>query len=165
MRKHRLAALVVAAAMATASALAVAPPAHAWVAIVRLVSSANGLCLQPAGGSTAPGAAIAQEPCNLSLAQQWIIASASSGVHLVNRSSLLCLDARGGPDFDTPIEQWPCDWISNEDWKYGDGQELASGVSGTYTYCISTDGDYAGIEPFLDKCLGLPGQLWARFIV
>jgi Ricin-type beta-trefoil lectin domain-like len=165
MRNHRLATLVVAAAMATASGLAVASPAHAEIAIFQLVSGANGQCLQPAGGSSAPGAAIAQEPCNLGLAQQWIVTSASSGVHLVNRSSGLCLDARGGPDFATPIEQWPCDWISNEDWKYGDGQQLASGVSGTYTYCIGSWGDYAGLQPYLNYCNGAPGELWYRLVV
>jgi hypothetical protein len=68
MRNHRLVTLLFAAAMATASGLAVASPAHADNAIIQLVS--GGECLQPAGGSSALGEAIVQERCNGSFAQQ-----------------------------------------------------------------------------------------------
>jgi hypothetical protein len=93
MRNHRLATLVVAAAMVTASSLAVASPAHAGIAIFELENVYIHECLQPTGGSSGLGVAIATYPCDGgSLAQQWTI----SGIHLVNRSSGLCLGARGG---------------------------------------------------------------------
>ena len=48
-------------------------------------------------GSVTQGQAIVQETCNGSVAQQWTVTTVSSTkVHLVNRSSRLCLDARGG---------------------------------------------------------------------
>jgi hypothetical protein len=107
------------------------------------------MCLQPVNGSL--GAAIVQEPCNGSAAQQWTEepGSASNTLHFVNGSSGLCLDARGGATNATPIEQWTCDWITNENW--GNSVEnnlmnenLVSRVSGTDSYSISTPGPASG---------------------
>jgi hypothetical protein len=167
MRNHRLAALVAAAAMATASGLAVASPAHAGTAIFELQSAYNFGCLQPAGGSSGLGVVIVMEPCSDdNLAQQWTVASASHGFHLVNRSTGLCLDARGGAVPWTPVEQWTCDWISNENWSWGSGHELASGVSGTFSYCVSTLSNpwpsWPGEHMFLWSCNGQVEQLWGR---
>jgi hypothetical protein len=50
MRNHRLVALLSAAAITIASSLAVASPAHAEDAIVKLVSVESGKCLQPITG-------------------------------------------------------------------------------------------------------------------
>jgi len=177
MRNHRLATLVAAAAMATAAGLAVASPAHAETATFVLQNEENDGCLQPAGGSSALGAAIVEEPCNGSLAQQWTATPASAGVHLVNSSSDLCLDARGGAVNGTPVEQWTCDWISNENWSSGPpvttrrlsiygpvgppvtGEELVSRVSGTSSYCVSEDG-FPGIPLSLNSCFSTAGELW-----
>jgi hypothetical protein len=171
MRNHRLATLVVAAAMTTASGLAVAPSAHAGNAIVELRSAYSFACLQPAGGSSGLGVAIIQEPCNDTLAQQWTVTSASSGVHLVNGSSGLCMDARGGAVSGTPVEQWTCDWISNDNSGFGQlvsaypdpgtGEELVSGVSGTYSHCVST-GMLNGDAMNLQDCTNQPWELWNR---
>jgi Ricin-type beta-trefoil lectin domain-like len=158
MRNHRLAALAAAAAMATASALAVAPPAHAATAnSFELESAYNYECLQPTDGSSGQGVLIVEASCDGSLAQQWAVASASSGFHLVNRSSGLCLDARGGAVSGVPVEQWSCDWISNEDWKFPGGQ-LSSGVSGTYTHCVTVTYEYPGME--LGLCTDGSWQIW-----
>jgi galactose oxidase len=165
MRNHRLVTLLAAAAMATVSGLAVASPAHAETANSFEIQSV--LCLQPAGGSSGLGVGIVQGICNGSLAQQWAVASSSSGFHLVNQSSGLCLDARGEAVNGTPVEQWTCDWISNENWSWGNGrmsgQVLESGVSGTYNHCVSSPGEWTWFvqDVYLQSCNGqLFQQTW-----
>lgn len=64
MRHHRLAALLAAVAMATASALAAASPAHAETEGFELQSACNLECIQPAGGSSGLGVLIVQDTCN-----------------------------------------------------------------------------------------------------
>lgn len=168
MRNHRFATLLFVAAMATASGLAVASPAHADNPVVQLVSGSQ--CLQPAGGSSALGVAIVQEPCNGSFDQQWTETTVPSGsifgsnqVHLVNLHNGLCLDARGGAANGTPVEQWVCDWISNENWSFGiNNNELVSRVSHTSGYCITTPGTYPGAEMELQFCAGSPTQIFSR---
>jgi galactose oxidase len=161
MRNHRLVTLLAAAAMATVSGLAVASPAHAETANSFEIQSV--LCLQPAGGSSGLGVGIVQGICNGSLAQQWAVASSSSGFHLVNQSSGLCLDARGEAVNGTPVEQWTCDWISNENWSWGNGQVLESGVSGTFNHCVSSPGESTWFvqDVYLQSCNGqLFQQTW-----
>jgi Ricin-type beta-trefoil lectin domain-like len=162
MRNRRLITLFFAAAMATASGLAVASPAYADDPIWQLVSAESGQCLQPAGGSSALGAAIVQEPCNGSALQQWaVVPPLGTKVHLVNRSNGLCLDARGGAANGTPIEQWVCDWISNENWNTGIGADLlVSRVSNTTGYCVTTPGPYRGAPMELQGCDGSSAQQW-----
>jgi Ricin-type beta-trefoil lectin domain-like len=167
----RLSALLLAAAIATGSSLAVASPSLADSPIVQLQSHASGKCLQPVNGS--PGAAIVQETCNGSVLQQWTQGSSeasggtdSNSLHFVNRSSQLCLDARGGATNGTPIQQWMCDWISNENWAFGVGnnqynEELVSRVSGTWSYCISTPGVQNGVAMELYSCNGEASEFWS----
>ena len=84
-------------------------------------------------------------------------------VHLVNRSSNLCLDARGGATNGTPIQQWTCDWISNENWSFGiTNNLLSSGVSNTFSHCVATPGVQDGLAMELRFCDGDPAQLWNR---
>ena len=117
MRKHLSRTLPLTAAIATAAVFTVASPAPAEDAIIKLVSSASGKCLQPVNGSHNQGDAIVQVTCNGSAAQQWTVHSVSSTkVHLINRASRLCLDARGKAVNGTPIQQWTCNGISNENW-------------------------------------------------
>jgi hypothetical protein len=164
MRNHRLVKRLLAAAIATAAVLAVASPAQAEDPIVKLVSGENGKCLQPVNGSLNQGAAIVQEPCNGSVAQQWTVKSVSSTkVHLVNRSSHFCLDARGRATNGTPIQQWTCNKISNENWSFGiTNNLLSSGVSNTFSHCIATPGDQNGLAMELRFCNGIAAQLWSR---
>ncbi len=65
-----------------------ASSAHAETVFVQFVSAYTGECPQPAFGSSALGAPIAEETCNGSLAQQWTVASASSGVGQSGRTVL-----------------------------------------------------------------------------
>jgi hypothetical protein len=131
---------------------------------IRLVNVQNGMCLQPDKGATSQGAAIVQQPCNGSTAQQWATANASSGVHLVNAASKLCLDARGTATNGTPIQQWTCDSITNENWSFGiTNNLLSSGVSGSYSHCVAAPSSQPGQAMELETCnTQAPAQLWNR---
>jgi Ricin-type beta-trefoil lectin domain len=156
--------LLCAAAVAAGTGLLAAAPAHAEDEIVRLVSVQNRKCLQPVNGSLAAGDAIVQEACNGSRGQQWTVHLVSSTkVHLVNRSSNLCLDARGKAVNGTPIQQWPCNWISNENWSFGiTNNLLSSGISNTFSHCVATPGNVDGLPMELRFCNGDGAQLWNR---
>lgn len=149
---------------AAAIALTVASPARAEDPIVKLVSSENGKCLQPLNGSHTQGVAVVQEACNGSAAQQWTVTTVSATkVHLVNRESNLCLDARGGATNGTPIQQWTCNKITNENWGFGiTNNLLVSAVSNTFSHCIATPGDQNGLAMELRACAITSSQLWTR---
>ncbi len=144
----------------SSAGLPVASSAQGEDAIIALVSAESGKCLQSVNGSLTQGDAIVQETYNGSVAQQWTVASVSSTkVHLVNRSSNLCLDARGGAANGTPIQQWTCDWISNENWSFGiTNNLLSSGVSNTFSHCVATPGVQAGLAMELRFCDGDPAH-------
>jgi ricin-type beta-trefoil lectin protein len=152
------------AAIAIAAVLAVARPARAEDAIVKLVSSASGKCLQPVNGSHNQGDAIVQVTCNGSAAQQWTVHPVSSTkVHLINRASHLCLDARGKAVNGTPIQQWTCNSISNENWGFGiTNNLLASAVSNSWSHCIATPGNQDGLAMELRSCSNDNSQHWTR---
>ncbi len=126
------------------------------------------LCLQPMDGSPAAGTAIVQEHCDGRPAQLWREVPAGNGiVHYRNQASGLCLDARGGPANHTPVQQWPCTWISNENWQVQDvGSDDApmvySRVSGTRVYCLDVPGDSSdpGVAAQLYRCNSTGAQLW-----
>lgn len=164
MRINRIATLLLASAMTALAGLAVTSPAQAANPIVKLVSVQNGKCLQPVNESTSQGDAIVQMTCSGRPAQQWTIEAVSStSVHLRNRASNLCLDARGGAVNGTPIQQWTCNWISNEKWGFGiTNNLLGSRVSGTASHCIATPGSQDGLPMELRFCDGNSAQLWSR---
>jgi Ricin-type beta-trefoil lectin domain-like len=163
MSNHRIVTLF-AATILVPLGVTVASPAQAEDQIVKLVSLQNWKCLQPVNGSTQQGAAIVQQSCNGSLAQQWTVKSVSSTkVHLVNRFSKLCLDARGKAKNGTPVQQWTCNWISNENWSFGIRDNLlSSGVSNTFSHCVATPGFQDGLPMELRFCDGNMSQLWTR---
>ena len=169
MRTPRPVTLLSAAVLAAGAALAAAAPAQAENPIVRLVNVQNGRCLQPVGGSTLAGAAIVQQACDGSPAQQWTVTPVSSTrVHLVDRGTGLCLDARGKAVDGTPVQQWPCNGISNESWEPEDVPtdsfpRLFSRVSGTRSHCLDIPGDedrVPGLAMQLYRCNSTEAQLW-----
>ena len=153
--------LALAAAFAFSACIAAAPPAHAEDLIVKLVSVSSGKCLQPLGDR---GLAIVQQTCDGSAAQQWLApAGVTTKVHLVNRASNLCLDARGKAVDGTPIQQWPCNSITNENWSYGiTNNVLSSGISNTFSHCVATPGSGDGLPMELRSCTGGVEQQWNR---
>jgi ricin-type beta-trefoil lectin protein len=156
--------LALVAAFACPACIAAAPPAYAEDLIVKLVSVSSEKCLQPLGGSSARGVAIVQRTCDGSVAQQWLApASVTTKVHLVNRASSLCLDARGKAVDGTPIQQWPCNTITNENWSYGiTNNLLSSGISNTFSHCVATPGAGDGLPMELRSCTGGVEQQWNR---
>ncbi|MBF8194313.1 RICIN domain-containing protein [Nonomuraea sp. K274] len=164
MRNHRLVTLLSAVAITTAAGVAAASPAQAEDPIVKLVSGQNRKCLQPDKGSLETATRIVQQTCNGSLAQQWTVTPVSSTkVHLVNRASKLCLDVAGKAVSGTPIQQWTCNWISNENWGFGITDNLlVSAVSNTWSHCIATPGAQDGLPMELRFCDGNSAQRWNR---
>ena len=86
--------------------------------------------------------------------------------HVVNRGSGLCLDAQGRAANGTPIIQWPCNSISNENWDFGNSSgsvfTLRSRVSGTTSTCLDVPGAQAtvGLALQLWSCNGTVAQSW-----
>ncbi len=139
----------------------------------QIISILSGWCLQPLNESTAQGAAIVQEPCNNhdnDPAQQWTRVPVSGNiVHFVNGLSGLCLDARGAAANGTPVQQWTCNKISNENWDAGDGAilddnlpPLISRVSGTDSHCLDVPGGQkvSGLAMQIYRCNGTLSQIW-----
>jgi Ricin-type beta-trefoil lectin domain len=149
-------------------ALLVTTPAGADCASCQIYSFLTNQCLQPVNGSTQQGAAIVQEPCDRSLAQQWTRVQVKGNIsHYVNSLSGLCLDARGGAVNHTPVQQWPCNRISNENWEEGDDSNdtippLISRVSGTRSHCLDIPGGQriAGLAMQIYRCNGTEAQAW-----
>ena len=164
-------------AVVTVASLTVASPANADTS-GPIRNFGNQKCLTPVNPSQ--GAAVVQHSCDIdssgnftNRAQQWdaICKDAScSNFHVVNHESLLCLDARGGATNGTPIQMWPCNSISNENWDYGanHGENgspnfvLRSRVSGTRSHCLDVPGsqDVDGLAMRLWGCNGTAAQLW-----
>jgi hypothetical protein len=127
------------------------------------------MCLQPVDGSTDQGAAIVQEPCNGGvIAQEWLYVQVSGGFHFQNALSGLCLDARGGADNRTPVQQWTCNGISNENWEPPTNSTGASigpvisRVSGSNSYCLDIPGgqQIVGLAMQIYRCNGTVSQAW-----
>lgn len=165
-RLHTRISLSIAIAISVVFAVAIRIQAPAQVQtedyIVNLVNVASGKCLQPINQSHNQGDAIVQQTCNGSAAQQWTIRSVSGAkIHVVNKESGLCLDARGKAVDGTPIQQWPCNQISNENWNRGNNNNLLmSEVSDTSSHCIATPGNQDGLPMSLRQCNGDPSQIW-----
>jgi hypothetical protein len=135
-----------------------------------------GMCLQPVSGSADQGVAIVQEPCNDSAAQQWIqIPLVGAGTHYMNalsgtvfpaNSPGLCLDARGGAANRTPVQQWTCNGISNENWEPEqggpNGGPLVSEVAHSNGYCLDIPGGQkiVGLAMQIYRCNGTISQIW-----
>jgi hypothetical protein len=131
------------------------------------------MCLRPVNGSTVQGVAVVQQPCtnggqdNLAGAQEWLYVESSNGFHFQNALSGLCLDARGGANNGTPVQQWTCNGISNENWEIfvntkGGGAPVESRVSGTSSHCLDVPGAQktAGLGMQIYVCNGTVAQKW-----
>lgn len=166
-KRHRIVSLVVGLTTAIASVSASGSLAAA-ANTDEIYNFLSDQCLQPINGSIGQGVAIVQEPCNGGTAQQWTEVSVGSNIfHYVNVLSGLCLDARGGAVNGTPVQQWPCNSISNEKWQPGeyvsdDIPPLISRVSGTGSYCLDIPGGQriVGLAMQIYRCNGTLAQQW-----
>jgi len=136
-------------------------------------NSYTNMCLQPIDQSTEAGKEVVQEPCEPDTssgraAQEWIYYPPGNDGRFMNALSGLCLDARGGAKDKTPVQQWPCNWISNEKWESsqlnptGGGAAVISRVSGTKSYCLDVPGGQktAGLALQIYLCNGTAAQTW-----
>jgi len=77
------------------------------------------------------------------------------------------MDVRGGAARGTPIDQWPCNTISNERWSwphsFPDGMwPIRSQVAGSSSYCLDVPGasTQAGLGVQIYTGNGTPAQAW-----
>jgi Ricin-type beta-trefoil lectin domain-like len=167
MMRLRIISLVIGLTAAVASI----PAAASWGNSPGIIFSFfSNQCLQPVNGSTDQGAEIVQEPCNGGAAQQWMKVHVSgNSFHYMNGLSGLCLDARGRAVNRTPVQQWTCNSISNENWEPGPANDipnvippLTSRVSGTSSHCLDMPGGQPvdGLAMQIYRCNGTEAQQW-----
>ncbi len=169
MKPRGLACLLLAGVAAAVVGLVGAAPASAEDTFLPIQNFGSYKCLQPENGSLELGAAIVQEPCDPNNpAQLWeAIPLGGFSFHYMNQASQLCLDARGGATNGTPIQQWTCNWISNEKWQPGSSfpgvaHALTSQVSGTSSHCLDEPGAQGsdGLAMQLYSCNLTVAQVW-----
>ncbi|MGA7629495.1 MAG: ricin-type beta-trefoil lectin domain protein [Terriglobales bacterium] len=131
---------------------------------IEVSSALDGMCLQPINKSTEPGAAIVQQACTGFPEQIWFWTVPNGVTHLMNGLSGLCLDARGTAADETPVQQWPCDQISNENWEAvgsSNKETVKSRVSGSSNYCLDTRGNSTpGFAMQIYSCSSSASQTW-----
>jgi hypothetical protein len=169
MNRLGLVSLVLPSAAAAVLGMTLVAPTGASEDAFPIMSADNFKCLQPVNGSLDnQGAAIVQERCDNSDAQDWVTISLG-GTHIQykNLRSQLCLDARGGATNGTPVQQWTCNSISNEKWDIGEDipdhpYTLVSLVSGTHSYCLDDpfQSTANGTTMQIFKCNGTAAQSW-----
>jgi Ricin-type beta-trefoil lectin domain-like len=170
--RSRTAGLMLAvAAVASLSAVAALPASAStgyYKIFVQVAGSAPAMCLQPADPDGGAGTAIVQQPCANIRVQSWApLSLGGTSYQFLNQASGLCMDARGGAARGTPIEQWPCNTISNERWSwpfsFPDGMlPIRSQVAGTNGYCLDVPGasTAAGLRVQIYTCNGTTAQAW-----
>jgi hypothetical protein len=151
----------------TASAFQVVPPPPGgYPAPIALRTGLNKDCLQPINKSTDQGAAIVQVVCDATAAQVWILQNVGNGnFHVMNALSGLCLDARGSATNRTPVQQWTCNGITNENWEMvggGFSVNFKSRVAGSSNFCLDVPGGQTtvGLAMQIYGCNGTASQLW-----
>jgi hypothetical protein len=154
--------------LAVAALMFTAKPAAALQPFV-FFNAHTSMCIQPQNDSTAQGTPIVQEPCKASGTQQWIyLPDGSAGFQFQNAQTGLCLDARGGAANHTPVQQWPCNGISNEKWqifvpaKGSLDAPVQSRVAGSSGFCLDIPGGQAtvGLAMQIYGCNQTVSQLW-----
>ena len=163
-------AAIAAAGLTTAAALPASASATGYYKmLVQVGTLAPAMCLQPADPAGGAGTAIVQQPCISTGAQNWApISLGGSNYHFLNQATGMCLDVRGGAASGTPIEQWPCNTISNERWSwphsFPDGLwPIKSQVAGSSSYCLDVPGasTQAGLGVQIYWCNDTRAQAWA----
>ena len=149
--------------LAVAALIFTAKPAAALQPFVFFNAHTN-MCLAPQEDSTAGGTPVVQQQCIRDGAQQWIY----YGDGFLNAQTGLCLDARGGAANHTPVQQWPCNGISNEKWqifvpaKGSLDAPVQSRVAGSSGFCLDIPGGQAtvGLAMQIYGCNQTVSQLW-----
>jgi hypothetical protein len=163
------AAAAAAVGLTTAAALPASASATNYFKIfIQVGTFAPVMCLQPADPAGGAGTAIVQQPCANIQAQNWApVNIGGSSYEFMNQSSGECLEVRGGAVSHTPIDQWPCNTISNEHWSwphsFPDGfWPIVSQVAGSSGFCLDVPGasQQAGLAMQLYTCNGTVAQAW-----
>jgi ricin-type beta-trefoil lectin protein len=152
-----------------ASARASTGPAGYYQIFVQTDPFSFGMCLQPADPAGGAGTAIVQQPCDFTQAQNWApLTISGTSYRFLNQASGLCMDVAGGAASGTPVDQWPCNSISNERWSWPHGfpdlfWPVRSQVAGSSSYCLDVPGasTQAGLGVQIYWCNNTRAQAWA----
>lgn len=164
-----LVAVGLSAALAAAFQVEPPPPPPGLLAPIAIATDLSGNCLQPIDKSMELGAAIVEEKCAGVAENVWIMIDVGNGsFHLMNGLSGLCLDARGGAANKTPVQQWTCNQITNENWEFvgvagaPNKAVLKSRVSGSSSYCLDVPGGNSapGTAMQIYTCNNTTSQIW-----
>ncbi|WP_222598381.1 RICIN domain-containing protein [Lentzea tibetensis] len=171
-RRRQIVTLVMLLITSFAAVIAATPATAATTGPFQIRVIGGGFqCLQPEGGNTLQGTRIVQTRCDRNnTAQHWMRAPVSGNVvHFVNIHSGLCLNAHGAAARETPVDQWPCNGISNENWEEGpdpgpeDFPPLFSRVSGTKSLCLDVpfSQETDGLAMWIHRCNNTSAQkIW-----
>jgi hypothetical protein len=142
--------------------LAWVPTVAAQAGAIQNVGSRK--CLQPVDESLDEGAPVIQTTCNGSAFQLWevIPTTPPPTIFLLrNVGSGKCLETAGGAANHQPINQWTCNWISNERWDSPSQGVLRSRVSGSTTHCLDVPGGTSeDVWVQLYRCNNTFAQYW-----
>ena len=124
----------------------------------RIVDSANGLCLDVTGASTANGTRLQLWECNGGAQQDWVN---SAGQLQVYGNYGMCLDANSNEDGanGTHIQIWECNGGKNQQWIAEPNGSLRSVAYGKCLDAVN-DGSANGTGLQLWECSGVPWQSW-----
>jgi hypothetical protein len=137
-----------------------------------IASTGTGMCLEPAGQSTAELAAIVQQRCvrtgQESLAQGWkTIKVGTNHYQFLNQLSGFCFDAFDGAFNGARLLQGTCVPISNEEFNTGKPLPAFTKIESRERFrdthfCVDVPGNQRipGLAVQLFTCNGTPAQTW-----
>lgn len=137
--------------------IALAMPGLAAAAPAAVVSKASGLCLDVAGNTTAPGAAVQVYACNGGPNQQWDVDAAGE---IRTFGGTRCLDVAGqSTALEAPIVSWQCNGQDNQKWVVNANGTIVGKQSGL---CLDVrNAATTGKTPVqVWTCTGNPNQVW-----
>lgn len=152
------AALVLAILFPFTDAIAQTPPASGLV-----VNRNSGMCLEVAGGSLDPAAAVDQSTCVDLAYQRWSFIAISGGYNIVNQNSGKCLDVEGASTADgAALVQHPCQGGANQRFSFRASGDFVEVVVAHSAKCLDVTGASIddGGEAVQMACDGGNDQKW-----
>ena len=145
--------------------LAWVPTVAAQYHFIQNVGSSK--CLQPVDESLDEGAPVIQTTCNGSVFQIWEKLEIRQSIFWWrNLGSGKCLETAGGAANHQPINQWTCNWISNEWWDSPNVAGCVASVQQREPLCGRAGRDVGeDVWVQLYSCNATFAQLWLMIIL
>ena len=140
-----------------AAVLALAVPRMAAAAPAAVLSKASGLCLDVAGNTTTPGAAVQVYACNGGQNQQWEVDAAGE---IRTFGGTRCLDVAGqSTALEAPVVSWTCNGQDNQKWVVNGNGTIVGKQSGL---CLDVRNAATSSKTPVQvwTCTGNANQVW-----